>query len=583
MATKSRTTRTNISAGPFKGVFNTRDPYDDDTSLLVDATNCFIPDPANGSGMYARRGFQITNLNDPYVGRGQAVFCHVGSSSTENFEINDGRLFRLNANLSTRTDVTPVGITIDADQIRVYACPFGEQLVINDEINPPWIASDLSSTPITGTYIDYDGLGTPWSAYGRPTEYSGSLFFILNEVDGVKARSSLTWSAPGDASIGYQQNPYDFTWYLIQTGGEPLYAIWGTNIGLFYFRDKSIGLIAGTPGPDLQSSHTSDAIASNVGCLQSATIAQWGNTLFFCDAQGRPYAMQLGGPLIPIWLKLRSVVDDSTAAYPTATARVSCAAIDPSLNLYIAPIWSPTKGAADPPLEAQVFDCKSLAYLGRWIISTGSTWEALGVLNDSAGQGALVVLGDEPPTNADSDILGTEDLDYVATEGSVALGITDTTSHRYGVIWSLNGLSGDGIPLTTEDEIELTTEDGVDLTTENTTISWKDHVTVPQITATTNRLGFSSDAYWNVDQCTVIAGSTAPCLVTMQTASSYAAVQGTPTPIPSFDSTYRLTVGCDVSGRGTQVVVSPQTADSQWALQSVGIQAIVSKAAPEDV
>lgn len=550
--------------------------------MLVDATNCYIPDPANGSGLYARRGFQIVNIFNPYAGRAQASFCHVGSSVTTNFYITNGRLYRTNTAFSTFTDITPVGITIDPDVIRVYFCSFGEQLIISDGVNRPWIASNLTASPITGASIDYDGAGTLWSAYGRPAEYSGSLFFIINQVGSVPARSTITWSAPGDASIGYEQDPYDFSWYLIQTGGEPIYAIWGTNIGLYYFRDKSIGLIAGTPGPDLQSSHTSDAIAANVGCLQSATIAQWGNTIFFCDAQGRPYAMQLGSPPIPIWLKLRQVVDDSTSSYPAATAQVACAAIEPTQNLYVAPIWSPTKGAPDAPLEAQVFDCKSLAYVGRWIIAGGSKWEALGVLNDSGGQGTLVVFGNEPATNMDSDLLGTEDLDIITTESGVAIGTVDTTVNRPGVIWVLNGVVGDGIPLLTEDGFQILTEDSIPITTENTLISWLDHNSVPQISATTPRLGFSADSVWNVDSCTVIAGSDAPCLVTMQTANAFAAVEGTPVPNPSFDSTYRLVVGADAQGRGTQVTVSPTTADSQWSCQSIEIQAVVSKATPDD-
>ena len=40
----------------------------------------------------------------------------------------------------------------------------GGTMVVTDGVNRPWVASNLSSTPITGTYIDFDGMGTAWVA-----------------------------------------------------------------------------------------------------------------------------------------------------------------------------------------------------------------------------------------------------------------------------------------------------------------------------------------------------------------------------------------------------------------------------------
>lgn len=550
----------------------------------MDLSNCYIPDPAGKSGAYARRGFDIANKNFPLPGRGQGGGTHIdGSGVLYNLIIQSGKLYRTNAGLTVFTDITPTsGVTISATVTRVYLLTFVDQLIISDGVNPPWIATDLDASTATGTYIDFDGSGTPWSAFGQPVEYAGSLFFALNEVDGVKCRLDIAWSAPGDAATGYQQPDYDFRWTLIQTGSTPIYALCGTNIGLYYFRDASIGLAAGVPGPDFQSTHTDDAIADNVGCLQSATIAQWGRFIYFCDAQGRAYMMPLGGAPVPIWLNMRTVVDESTSNYPTATAAVSCAVINPTSNLYHAAIWSPVPGATSPPVEFYTFDAKTGTYLGRWSIAGGATIEAMFVLNNAAGNGNLVILGNEPPSNAESAVLGTEGDDYLGTEGGDYLGLTDTTSGRTGCVWAQNALIGDGIPLTTEDGFRLTTEDGAVLTTENTVVSWMDDGQVPNIYAITQRLGYSEDVVWNVDQCSFITGSAAPCLVTMQTPTTAGTVEGTPAPSPSEDGTYRLVVGANVQGRGTQVKIQPVTADDQWSIQRIGIVAIPSLAGPDD-
>lgn len=596
MASKSRKSptrgrRVTFQTGPWKGVKTTRDPWDDSPDFLQDLQNYFIPDPQGGSGAYARRGFEILNLQDPYTGRGQGVFSHVVNTNVWDFVCAGGRLYRANTGHTQFTDVTPVsGVLIDPNATHVYFTTFMEQLIISDGVNNPWIASDLDNTPVTGTVIDYNGTGVPgsgdaWSAFGQPVVYSGSLFFILNEVDGVLQRTSFTWSVPANPAQGYQQddgalNSFDYTWIEEQTNAHPIYALAATNVALFFFRDYFIGAATGTPGPDFQSSSTKDVVSVNIGCLQSATVQQYGQTIFFCDANGRPYALQLGSPPIPIWLNMRQVIEDSNSNYPTVTQQIAVSTIHPDLNLYIVALFSPVAGVPNAPVEAYCFDTKTLAYVGRWSIRDGATWEALGILSNAAGFASMIVLGDEPPNDYGNELLTTQSGLYITTQSGLRIGTVDGTIGRTGVIWGLDATIGDGAPITSEDGLFIiTSEDGqYQITSENREISWLDDGIPPTRTATTPRLGYSADTIYNVDQFTLITQSPAPVAVTITTPTVLAAAEGTPTPFVSYDGTYRLVGGAEAMGRGVQVKVAPTTADDQHILQSIGIVAVPSLA-----
>lgn len=596
MATKTKrapTARQTLYSGPWKGVKTTRDPWDDDPSQLVDLRNCYIPDPQGGSGAYARRGFGILNLQDPYTGKGQAVYSHVVNEEVFDFIVAGGKLLRANNGHTIFTDVTPVGVAISTTSPRVYLTTFGEQLILSDGVNNPWIASDLHATPITGTVIDYNGTGVPgsgdqWSAFGQPVVYAGSLFFILNAVAGIKQRTTITWSAPGNPAQGYQQddgatNAFDYSWTVEQTSAHPIYALAATNVALFYFRDNSIGALAGVPGPDFQGSATHDIVSVNVGCLQSATVQQYGQTIFFCDDLGRPYALQPGSPPIPIWLNMREVVSTSTSQYPTATAQVACATIHPNLDLYIVALYSPTPGIPNPPIEAVVFDVKTLAYVGRWSIRNGATWEAIGILNNAGGYAELVVLGNEPAYDGGGFLITTESGFTITTESGIEWGTVPTNVARDGVIWGMDAAIGDGDPIVSEDLLfVLTSEDGIQITSENQVISWQDDGLPPERSITTQRMGYASDVVWNGDQVTVITESPAPCQVRVRTPTTANTLEGTPSPYTSQDGTYRLVGGLNTQGRGIQVTVAPTTADDQWIVQSVGVVMIPSTAGPQD-
>lgn len=537
-------------SGPCAGVRATLDPYDFDPGYLVDASNVYAPNPATKSGVYGRPQFRVLFDGSPIhgSGRGQCIYCHTMLDGTPiNIIVVGGHVFRVSADLSTATDVTPVGVAIDASTTtRVFFASVAGSLMANDSINRPWVATNLTSTPITGTYIDYDGAGVTWTAYGAPRIFLGSAFVILGQVNGVSRRADISWSSPGDFTTGWQQANFDYNWTLSQNEAGLLYVLETDNVGLKYHRESSIGFATGQDITSLASTATDDALAFNIGSQCPQSIVKFGGGYFFIDSQGRPYFSEPGKAPDPIWKQMQQFVDAGTTNNPTTTSVVCTAALEPDLNLFLVAIWSPVPSTIAPPVDIHVFDANTRIYQGRWSISTGLSVECLGTLLDDAGRPTLIAV----------------------TSG--------------GLVWAFSGL---GIPvedLTTEGGFDLTTEDARLLTTEGAPISWEDDVAAQDTYVLTDRLGFQEDTVWNVDMATVITSTEIPITVSVVTANSALTAQGTPTPMPSQTQSYRTVVGCDAFGRGPQVKIAPANHSAQFIFQRVSIKATPSLAGPED-
>lgn len=554
-----------IRNGPWRGTVTTTDPFDSDQDTLVDASNVFIPDVNSLSGVYARPGMELFNQGAPVhtssaTFRGQGTISHTGLDSVSyNFVVFDGHLYRADATFGAFTDVTPSGVTIDNDvRTRVYGTSFADQLVITDGVHTPWLASDLSSTPITATEIDFDGSGTPWAAFGPFRLYGGSFFCILANVDGVGARTDLAWSAPGNAAVGWQQSDYDFRWTLGQTDAEPLTAIYGTNTQLIYWRENSIGAVSGVPGPNLQGSHTDDAISKNVGTLAPQSIVAYGTTLYFTDAIGRPYRLVPGVDPEPIWLQMRGIVQTQTVGFSGVTKIVTTAAPEATMSAVITAIWSPIPGQQCPAVEGYIFDIRTGRYFARFSIADGVQIDCLGSFTDSNGRSVMVALG------------------------SVAAP-TDSVQPS-GYIWGIRSLEAIGDFVTTEAGVFLTTEDGVLLTTEGTAAAnWTDDGDVPNIYITTPRFGYELDTVLSVDRAAALVGGGSATRISALTAAVAQTVEGTPTPSTTQDAVGKVTCGFSgIQGRGVTLTCQPTSADTQWSIQRVAVDAVVNKAAPDE-
>ena len=517
MASKELTVR----SGPWRGGLNTSEPFNAPEDRLYVSTNGYFPDPQSGSGFYSRPGFvrptSVSSLNF-----GQAIFSHTSTDGTRyNFVVTEGKLFRWSTDLtSTPVDVTPANISIAAGEFFVYAVSLKDTLIINDGVNPPWAATNLGSTPVTGALIDYNtptvhlsigstptsvatdafsyliagtrytkaavvagtalpagtipadqwgvyrvtinaagtlavtagaanyttgyatealalaavpsvantlwnvghftvktaaglafvantdaleggvggnpssdtnyaaGTSTPWRAYGQPVIYTGAVFFVLSDVDGVAARSSITWSEPNLPNVGYRQTDYDNLWELTQTGSEPLYALAATNDALYYSRAFSWGAIAGAPGVNFQGTATQDVVSGTVGCTASATVQVSLNYVYFCDAVGRPWRFPVGGTPQPIWLQCRELFEDNATDQAfTTIEQKAWGRIDTNLNLYVCNGVSLTTG-----VTPMVFDALTGLYTGQWSIGGGLRVFAMGVVRNASGTPTLAFM-----------------------------------------------------------------------------------------------------------------------------------------------------------------------------------------------
>lgn len=562
--TKQQPRREVLPSGPFKGVRNTTDPFDDTADYLVDAVNMYIPDAEDGSGIYARPGEVLMNSGNQLGGAnhmGQGIYHETFNGVDYNFEIVSGKLYRVSADQVTYTDVTPAGITIDSSMsTRVFMLEFAGFLIVSDGVNRPWIGSNLGATPITGANIQYDAGNSAWCAQ-HMTLYSGALVFVIKTIGGVSHQTRIVWSAPFDPTQGYFNVvagvAVDYTWDLVQTGSAPIYALQGTNIALLYWRDYSIGALSGPIGPDFKNSSTHDAIDFKIGTRAPATIALHGNTVFFCDTEGRPQMLPLGNRIVPIWKEMRSQVESARTDVPSATQLTACGAIYSPLNLYVAAIWSTLPTTALAPATLFVFDALTGQYVGRWIIGPGINIEAIGVLKDQNGEPSLVVIG--PKVVAINNGFG-------------------------GYVWRLTNAQ------------------------ENI---WTDNGAVPTILAQTARLGFAADVVRYADKAVAIVGSISPVAISLLSAAQLeqsfitdtltdelgntltdelgntlmaeGIAQATATPYPaSLDGTYRCVWGTDIEGRGFNATLSPTTALAQWRLHKFELTTIASMAPPEE-
>lgn len=555
MATKApKTGRIKPFTGPWRGVLDVPESYGSDPRYLRTLKNCYLADPPNDSNVFARPGWRRLNGGVPVYApatpfRGQMVYSHeLLDGSTLNFLVIGGKLFRVNQELTSFEDVTPVGVTVDsAITTRVFGTSLIGTLAFTDGVNRMWVATNLTSTPITGTYINYDGAGVAWNTFGAPWVYGGAAFAILRTVNSVARRADVSWCNPGTLSVGWQQTDYDNNWTLSQNNSGPLFALAASNVALYYFRLSSIGTAQGDVGPDLASTATEDAIAFNVGTQCAQSIVKFGNAFYFVDALGRPYLFNPGEPPRDIWKQLRSVVTRSTTAYPLTTAIVATAAIERTLNFYLVAPWSTDPGTQAPPNRIEVFDAPSGTYLGWWTVGEDEGIDCLGEFVDSAGRSTVIAITSGGYVWAFSALTPTPE--FITTEAGVLISLEDLTSL-----------------LTTEGQAAVFTDDDV----------------VPERYLTTNPFGESDDIVLNVDQVTVSTLVDTPCRVTTVASGTSEQVEGIPEPSASQNGSYRLAVGCTVAGRGPTVTVTPLDADEQWIAERVSMVAVASLAGPED-
>lgn len=205
-------------------------------------------------------------------------------------------------NVVTAANLATGSVTVPATTH--YWCVFNHTVVFNpsDGTNKPWTWDGTSGasglTPLSNAAI----------AYGRPTVRSAKLFFIK-----YAERDTIVWSEEAAANTGYEAGGYSNVWKLGQTGTAPLFAIYGTNDGLYYFRLSSIGVIRGEVNAEFVTASTHDAVSRSVGTTSPAGVTAVDTDLWFVDQFGIPQVLPAGGTPVPVLQEIRS---EPTAAEP---------------------------------------------------------------------------------------------------------------------------------------------------------------------------------------------------------------------------------------------------------------------------
>lgn len=366
-------------AGPFHGVRTVTDaPYEDARKFLYQGNNGYFLNSDDVFSWKARPGISQRN-GGAQLGTGQRTQGTVGfvdptSGTIYRFFVVNGKLYRTTSDFSSGTDVSPVGIAIDnATSTRVSFVAVGSSLVVTDGVNRPWVMSAYASTPVTGTYIDIDGAGGSWSTWGKPTVYQDCVMFITKTVPGGSAilpRVGIVWCEPNQPTVGYTQTGYSDFWNIIENGSEPLYAILGTNNGLFYWREASIGLASGTPSINFQTTATRDYRGDPVGTVSPWAVAIFNDNIFFLDNRGRPWMMPVQGAPQPIWQQAPDLISNLLTSRPDVLSWIAVGAIAPELNQYVVGVNTTNVSSPESPSAAFAFDAATGVYSGQWYIGT---------------------------------------------------------------------------------------------------------------------------------------------------------------------------------------------------------------------
>jgi hypothetical protein len=407
--------------GPVVGVREEPDPTAFDPSLALAMQNLLPMQSEYGSGVQTRPGFERIGTSLSGAAPQGSVQYTKADGTTISYVFYTGKLYRVdwrNAGVyaPTLTDVTPtagstapVGWSISTTATRVYAVNFANYLIVSDGVGKVWKWDGTNATYLTdGT----DGSATG-VAFGPLTVYYNKLFYIRDDN-----RRMFVWSEEGDPDLGYLSTDYNNFWTYAQTGSAPLVALVGTNDALYVFRQTSIGAVTGAVRSDFASSGTHDAIDQNVGCGAAASLALVGNSMYFLDASARPWRLDPGRGLSPLWEQCASSAEVYFEATLTADATGG-------FGTAYAPGWGVVLmghhlGTNASIKQVLVFDHDTGRYLGQWKHRASDSRAMLGIgqLIHASGE-PTVCFGD---ASGNAWILATPAND-ATTDGPSALAI----------------------------------------------------------------------------------------------------------------------------------------------------------------
>lgn len=372
-----------VQLGPWFGVRDVAVSGEQDPRYLQDAINCVFENPTKGGAAFARPGFRKATTSTA-LGTGTGfVACihslHVAPNTIANvgqvgvYAIVDTKVYRNTGSGTTWADVTPVsGPTINTST-RYAVTGFSNDEIIfagmpSGSLTQPWIATDLGAANITGANIAINAAGQAWVARNSPTIHGGKVFFPVHSINSVVQTSLIVWSEEADPTTGYLQSGFTNSWELFQTNTQPLTAILGTEAGLYYFRENSIGLITGTVNADFVTSSTRDAVSEKVGHAHTNYPPILANDyVWFRDSEGKPWRFRVGSKVMePIWEQMRGRF--AKVEQTTASENFGPATYIKDLNKVVMSVLYEADDSAIFTRNLYVFDADTGNYEGRWLV-----------------------------------------------------------------------------------------------------------------------------------------------------------------------------------------------------------------------
>lgn len=287
--------------GPFYGMRYRVDPERRDVNYVLMAQDMLPSDPVKG-GAYVRR---CTDQSTTVKGSSATALQHMGvfrkRSGFKSVAVVDGEIYDCSGTTwskeVTSANLATASVTLSTSA-RVFGVTYNDTYVFNDGVNQPFTWDGTSGAsglvPLTNA---------PSKCYGKPAVYFGKLFFIKNVASGSADRDTIVWSEENAANTGYEASGYNNVWKITQSNQGGLYALVGTNSGLYYFRRDSIGVIRGAVTPAFTTSGVHDDVSSIIGTT-CPDVRWYEGYLYFFDDRGRPWRFPENGRLDPIWLEL---------------------------------------------------------------------------------------------------------------------------------------------------------------------------------------------------------------------------------------------------------------------------------------
>lgn len=412
-----------ISAGPFRGVFDSPDPKEATSTRLFDALNMLIPDLINRSGIVARHGMKgsTTRLGAASEFTGQGTYLHRRLDGTrDRFAFSGGRMYRWDG-ATTYDDITPdpiaTGVQLDTTN-PIFCASYNNAVIISDEQNNPWVYDPVAGS---ATPIQINSAGDAWASKGGPVIYGGKVFFIVKgigdalidteDLDDITTeddvdlatdllsgfQNSITWCEELTPLIGYQQDNFDNLWVLTQTSNEILAALNAEEGQLIYFRNTGIGYITGEVNENFKASATKDTISTTIGTDAPAAVMSINRKVWFVDLDGRVFrAVAGGGEPQQLWFPVRREIEEhvGTSASQSNVVQFARVAYHKSYNLVLFTIWDRQ--------TIYAFDADTGTYMGNWSIGgdagAGIHVDAMGLSVDAHDRSVFVVQGSRTAT-----------------------------------------------------------------------------------------------------------------------------------------------------------------------------------------